>query len=67
MGGDDQVVCPARGTGPADVGEQAPVMGCCRLRVVKDVSGGRYRNERPGTFGRPAGRISQFDPDAVFI
>ena len=65
VSGDDQVVCPAWGSGPADLGEQAPMMGRCRLRVVKDVNGGRYRDQRPSAFGRPASRISQFDPDTV--
>jgi hypothetical protein len=61
VSGDDQVVCPARGSGPADMGEQTPMMGRFRLRVVKDVNGRRYRDQRPGSFGR----IGQFDPDAV--
>jgi hypothetical protein len=65
VSGDDQVVCPARGPGPADMGEQAPMMGSRRLRVVKDVNGRRYRYQRPGSLGRPASRIGQFDPDAV--
>ena len=65
MCGDDQVVCAARGAGPADMGEQAPMVSRCRLRVVKDIDGGHYRNERPGAFGWPAGRICQFDPHAV--
>ena len=65
MSGDDQVVCAARGAGPADMGEQAPMVSRCRLRVVKDIDGGHYRNERPGAFGCPARRISQFDPHAV--
>ena len=47
------------------MGEQAPMMGRCRLRVVKDVNGGHYRAQRPGSYGRAAGRIGQFDPDAV--
>jgi hypothetical protein len=37
MGGDDQVVCATRGTGSADMGEQASLVSCCRLRVVKDI------------------------------
>jgi hypothetical protein len=65
VSGDDQIVCSARGSGPADVGEQAPMMGCCRLRVVKDVDSRRYGYQCPGPFGRPASRIGQFDPDAV--
>ncbi len=63
VSGDDQVVCPAWGSVPADMGEQAPMMGRCRLRVVKDVNGGRYRDQCPSAFGCPASRISQFDPD----
>src|ERR1700686_2736579 len=47
VSGDDQVVCPAWGPGPADMGEQAPMMGRCRLRVIEDVDGGRYRDQRP--------------------
>jgi uncharacterized membrane protein len=47
------------------MGEQAPMMGSRRLRVVKDVNGRRYRHQRPGPFGRPGSRIGQFDPDAV--
>jgi hypothetical protein len=39
MGGDDQVMGAARGTGPADMSEKAPVMGCRRLGVIKDVNG----------------------------
>jgi hypothetical protein len=65
VSGDDQVVCSARGSGPADVGEQAPMMGCRHLRVVKDVDSRRYGYQRPGPFGRPASRIGQFDPDTV--
>ena len=65
MSGDDQVVRPARGAGPADVGKQTPMMGCCPLRVVQDINGRRYRDQRPGTFSGPAGCIGQFDPDAV--
>jgi hypothetical protein len=65
VSGDDQVVCPARGSGPADMGKQAPMMGRWRLRIVKDVNGGRYRHQRPSAFGCPASRISQFDPDTV--
>ena len=41
------------------------MMGRCRLRVVKDVNGRRYRYQRPGPLGRPASRIGQFDPDTV--
>jgi hypothetical protein len=37
MGGDDQVMCATRGTGSADMGEQASLVSCCRLRVVKDI------------------------------
>jgi hypothetical protein len=47
------------------MGEQAPMMGRCRLRVVKDVDGGHYRDQRPGSFGSPGRCIGQFDPDAV--
>jgi hypothetical protein len=35
--GDDQVVCAARGAGPAHMGEQASMVSCCRLCVVKDI------------------------------
>jgi hypothetical protein len=55
--GDDQVVCAARGAGPAYVGEQAPMVRSCRLGVVKDIEGRCYGRERPGAFGRPSGRI----------
>src|SRR6202167_5357722 len=65
VGGDDQVVCATRGTGPADMGEQASVVSRGRLRVVKDIDGGRYRHQRPGAFGGPVGRIRHLDPDAV--
>src|SRR5690349_9341166 len=65
VSGDDQVVCSARGSGPAEVGEQAAMMGCCRLRVLKDVNGRRYGCQRPGPLGRPASHIGQFDPDTV--
>jgi hypothetical protein len=47
------------------MGEQAPMMGRCRLRVIEDVDGGSYRDQRPSPFGCPDGHISQFDPDAV--
>ena len=65
MCGDDQVVCAARGAGPADVGKQAPMVSRCRLRVVKDIDGGCYRHECPGAFGCSAGRIRHLDPNAV--
>jgi len=63
--GDDQVVCAARGTGSADMGEQASVVSSGRLRVVKDIDGGCYRHECPGAFGCSAGRIRRLDPNAV--
>ena len=47
------------------MGEQAPVMGRRRLRVVKDVNGGRYRDQRASAFGCPASRISQLDTETV--
>jgi hypothetical protein len=65
MGGDDQVMGAARGTGPADMSEEAPVMGCRGLSVIKDVNGRGDRSECPGPLGRPVSRISQLDPDAV--
>ena len=37
VGGDDQVVRATRGTGPADMGEQATMVSRGRLRVVKDI------------------------------
>jgi hypothetical protein len=39
VSGDDQIVRSAWGAGPADMGEQAPMMGRCRLGVVKDIEG----------------------------
>ena len=54
VSGEDQIVCAARGAGPADIGKQAPMVSRCRLRVVKDIDGGHYRNERPSAFGCPA-------------
>jgi hypothetical protein len=65
VGGDDQVVCAARGTGSAGMGEQAPVVSRGRLRVVKDIDGGCYRHECPGAFGCPVGRIRHLDAGAV--
>jgi hypothetical protein len=41
------------------MGEQAPIMGRCRLRVVKDVNGRGYRYQRPGSPGRPAARLER--------
>src|SRR6266542_4890211 len=58
-------VCAARGTGSADMGEQASVVSRGRLRVVKDVDGGCYRHERSGAFGCSVGRIRHLDADAV--
>lgn len=65
VGGDDQIVCAARGTGSADMGEQASVVGRGRLRVVKDIDGGRYRHECPGAFGSSVSRIRHLNADAV--
>ena len=62
VGGDDQGVCATRGTGSADMGEQAPVVSRGRLRVVKDIDGGCYRHKRPRTFGCPVRRIRHFYP-----
>jgi hypothetical protein len=65
VGGDDQVVCAARKTGSADMGEQASVVGRGRLRVVKDIDGGCYRHECPGAFGSSVSRIRHLNADAV--
>ena len=65
VGGDDQVVCAARGSGSADMGEQASVVSRGPLRVVKDIDGGRYRHECPGAFGCSVGRTRHLNADAV--
>src|SRR5579859_2728247 len=65
VSGNYQVVCPARGPGPADMRQQAPIVGRRRLRIVKDINGGHYRDQRPGSFCGPAGRIGELDPDSV--
>ncbi len=39
VSGDDQVVCAARGAGPAYMGEQAPMVRRRPLGVLKDIEG----------------------------
>ena len=65
VGGDDQVVCAARGTGSADMGEQASMVSRGPLRVVKDIDGRCYRRECPGAFGCSVGHIGHLNADAV--
>jgi hypothetical protein len=65
VGGDDQVVCAARGTGSADMGEEASVVSRGPLRVIKDIDGRCYRHECHGAFGCSVGRIGHLNADAV--